>query len=78
MKNRVVSGYLYDPNFAIRRVDNRTHAFHGLEPCGQSYVNTLNFGKKLSTRLLNSASRVDYSGREWTRTIDLTDVNRAL
>ncbi len=23
-------------------------------------------------------NREDYSGREWTRTIDLTDVNRAL
>ena len=28
--------------------------------------------------LPKSAIREDYGGREWTRTIDLTDVNRAL
>ncbi len=45
----------------------------GYKPCGLLFKITKTLLKPQTSRLANLTSREVYSGREWTRTIDLTD-----
>jgi len=47
----------------------------GFKPCGLLFKITKTLLKPQTSRLANLTSREVYSGREWTRTIDLTDAN---